>query len=131
MPEGEAVAGARVLAVANQKGGVGKTTTAVNLGAALAEAGQRVIVVDLDPQGNASTGLGVEPVRRVLTSYDVLTGRADARDALVDTAIPGLLAMPSTADLAGAEIELVGESWLRCWSTRWSSSWIAHRRSGC
>jgi chromosome partitioning protein len=110
MPEGEAVAGARVLAVANQKGGVGKTTTAVNLGAALAEAGQRVIVVDLDPQGNASTGLGVEPVRRVLTSYDVLTGRADARDALVDTAIPGLLAMPSTADLAGAEIELVGES---------------------
>jgi chromosome partitioning protein len=100
---------ARVVAVANQKGGVGKTTTAVNLGASLAEAGQDVIVVDLDPQGNASTGLGVEPARRSPTSYDVITGRVDALAALQETPIARLRALPATVDLAGAEVELVGQ----------------------
>jgi chromosome partitioning protein len=101
--------GARTVAVANQKGGVGKTTTAVNLGAALARVGQRVVVVDLDPQGNASTGMGVEQADRSPSSYDVLTGRVDALSALRATAVDGLSALPATVDLAGAEVELVGQ----------------------
>ena len=101
--------GARVIAIANQKGGVGKSTTAVNLGACLAEVGRKVLVIDLDPQGNASTGLGIEHEARKGTTYQVLTGQIEIQDALVQTDVEGLWALPSTIDLAGAEIELVSQ----------------------
>jgi chromosome partitioning protein len=97
---------ARVLVVANQKGGVGKTTTAINLGTALAAIGERVLVVDLDPQGNASTGLGVDRKDRHVSSYDVLTGEATLQDATVQTGVPRLSLVPSTLDLLGVEMEL-------------------------
>jgi chromosome partitioning protein len=99
----------RVIAVANQKGGVGKSTTAVSLGAALAEMGRRVLVVDLDPQGNASTGLGVRHDERRVTVYDVLASDAPIMEAVVQTPVPNLFCVPSTIDLAGAEIELVSQ----------------------
>lgn len=99
----------RVIAVANQKGGVGKSTTAVSLGAALAELDRRVLVVDLDPQGNASTGLGIRHEARAVTVYDVLADEAPIEQAIVKTPLPGLYAIPSTIDLAGAEIELVSQ----------------------
>jgi chromosome partitioning protein len=97
----------RVLAVANQKGGVGKTTTVVNLGAYLAEAGRRVLVVDADAQANATTGLGGAPGSTGLTIYDVLVREASVLDAIRATEVEGLHLVPSTVDLAGAEIELV------------------------
>lgn len=96
----------RVLVLANQKGGVGKTTTAINLGTALAAVGERVLVVDLDPQGNASTGLGVDRADRALSTYDVLIGAALVENAIVPTKVPGLDIVPSTMDLLGAELEL-------------------------
>jgi chromosome partitioning protein len=99
----------RIIAVANQKGGVGKSTTAVSVGAALAEMGQRVLVVDLDPQGNASTGLGIRHDARKVTVYDVLANDAPIMDAVVQTPLPNLFAITSTIDLAGAEIELVSQ----------------------
>jgi chromosome partitioning protein len=99
----------RILVVANQKGGVGKTTTAINLGTALAAIGQQVLVVDLDPQGNASTGLGVAARDRLLSTYDVLLGEAKLRSTIVETAVPRLHLSPSTMDLLGAELELSNE----------------------
>jgi chromosome partitioning protein len=96
----------RIMAIANQKGGVGKTTTAINLATAMAAVRRRVLIVDLDPQGNASTGLGIDQSMRTLTSYDVLVGDATLAEAAIETAIPGLSLVPSSLDLSGAEIEL-------------------------
>lgn len=96
----------RIITVANQKGGVGKTTTAINLATALAAIGERVLVVDLDPQGNASTGLGIDRQARQLSSYDVLTGGADISTSAMETAVPGLSIVPSTLDLLGIEMEI-------------------------
>ena len=96
----------RVLGIANQKGGVGKTTTAINLGTALAAIGEHVLIVDLDPQGNASTGLGIERKSRRTSTYDVLTGAAPMRDAVLQTAVPQLYIAPSTLDLSGLELEI-------------------------
>jgi len=96
----------RILALANQKGGVGKTTTAINLGTALAAIGERVLIVDLDPQGNASTGLGIDRRNRSCSTYDVLIGEAPLRDAVVVTAVPRLHIAASTMDLSGLELEL-------------------------
>jgi chromosome partitioning protein len=96
----------RILALANQKGGVGKTTTAINLGTALAAIGERVLIVDLDPQGNASTGLGIDRRNRNCSTYDVLIGEANLREAVVPTAVPRLHIACSTMDLSGLELEL-------------------------
>ena len=96
----------RVLSLANQKGGVGKTTTAINLGTALAAIGEEVLSVDLDPQGNASTGLGIDRKSRKVSTYDVLIGEAELRDALVPTAVPRLTVAPSTLDNLGVELEI-------------------------
>ncbi|MCX7644651.1 MAG: AAA family ATPase [Rhodobacteraceae bacterium] len=99
--------GPRIIAVANQKGGVGKTTTAINLGAALAEEGRRVLLVDIDPQGNASTGLGVERKPDLKTTYDLLIDELPIQDVVRETEVPNLLIAPSTTDLSSADIELV------------------------
>jgi chromosome partitioning protein len=96
----------RVLALANQKGGVGKTTTAINLGTALAAINERVLIVDLDPQGNASTGLGIERKSRKRSTYDVLVGEAKLADVVLETSVPRLHIAPSTMDLSGLELEI-------------------------
>ncbi len=97
---------ARILTIANQKGGVGKTTTTINLATALAAVGETVLVIDVDPQGNASTGLGIDKDQRIHTSYDILMADATLDDALVKTAVPRLFVAPASMDLLGAELEL-------------------------
>ena len=98
----------RVLVVANQKGGVGKTTTTINLGTALAAIGEQVLIIDLDPQGNASTGLGIDRRNRVTSSYDALIGERTLREVIVPTPVPRLSIAPSTMDLLGVELEISG-----------------------
>ena len=100
----------RIIAVANQKGGVGKTTTAVNLSAALAESGKRVIIIDLDPQGNASTGFGIPPEDRNITSYDLLVADLGLDECILPTNIDNLRIVPSSQDLASVDVEISGRS---------------------
>ena len=97
------------IAIANQKGGVGKTTTAINIATAMAAIGWRTLLVDLDPQGNASTGLGIPGIARTKTTYDLLVNDATVSECTVPTTIPNLDVLPSTVDLSGAELELVAE----------------------
>ena len=99
----------RVLVLANQKGGVGKTTTAINLGTALAAIGDRVLIIDLDPQGNASTGLGIDRKSRQISTYHVLSGEASLAESITETVVPGLSVAPSTLDLLGVELEIANE----------------------
>lgn len=99
--------GPKIIAVANQKGGVGKTTTTINLSAALAESGFQVLVVDLDPQGNASTGLGIDKSDREFTTYELLLEDIDLKDVIQKSAVEGLSIIPATVDLSSADLELI------------------------
>jgi chromosome partitioning protein len=99
----------RILVLANQKGGVGKTTTAINLGTALAAIGEKVLIIDLDPQGNASTGLGIDRKSRPVSTYHVLAGEASLSESITETVVPSLYLAPSTLDLLGIELEIASE----------------------
>jgi len=107
--EAGAPAKPRILVLANQKGGVGKTTTAINLGTALAAIGEKVLILDLDPQGNASTGLGIDRKSRRISTYHVLTGESSLESAVTETVVPGLFVAPSTLDLLGVELEIASQ----------------------
>jgi chromosome partitioning protein len=96
-----------ILALANQKGGVGKTTTAINLAAGLAELGMNVLLVDIDPQGNSSTGLGIRPEARKKTSYDLIVDGADLQDVVIETGLPNVMIIPANADLSSADLDIV------------------------
>lgn len=100
----------RVIVLANQKGGVGKTTTAINLGTALAAIGEKVLIIDLDPQGNASTGLGIDRKSWLASTYDVMVGEKSLSAVAQPTAVPRLFVAPSTLDLLGVELEIAGDS---------------------
>lgn len=107
MTDPSRIANPRIIAIVNQKGGVGKTTTTINLGAALAEMGLKVLLVDLDPQGNASTGLGVEYTNREITTYDFIVGETTPKEAIQQTDVSNLWIIPATTDLSSADIELI------------------------
>lgn len=96
-----------ILALANQKGGVGKTTTAINLAAGLAELGRKILLVDIDPQGNSSTGLGIRPDARKKTSYDLIVDGVDLQDVVIETGIPDVMIIPANADLSSADLDIV------------------------
>ncbi len=96
----------RILTLANQKGGVGKTTTAINLATALAAIGERVLIVDIDPQGNASTGFGIDRQARQYSAFDLMTGEVELKDAIVSTNVPNVVVVPSTMDLLGLEMAI-------------------------
>src|SRR6266852_5845039 len=119
----------RILSIANQKGGVGKTTTAINLGTALAAIGERVLIIDLDPQGNASTGLGIDKKSRENSTYDVITGAKPLRQAILATAVPHLHIAPSTMDLTGFELE-VGQTRDRAFRLRNALAALNEARPG-
>ena len=117
MHDGDLSNGPKIIAVVNQKGGVGKTTTTINLGAALAEHGRKVLLVDLDPQGNASTGLGIDPEQREFTSYELLAAEVELNQVVLPTSVANLFIIPATVDLSSAEIDLAASprrSFLLC-----------------
>ena len=106
MPNDELARGAKIIAIVNQKGGVGKTTTSINLAAALAEVGKKILIVDLDPQGNSSTGLGILLEERTYTTFELLLENIDPKDIILHTKVDNLSIIPANTDLSSADIQL-------------------------